>query len=75
MKASGAGVWFEPYKYDKDVELFGPFALQSNGVATYTDEYNKTKYQENDWYKIGKSTNKNIEWSAPYYMKLQRQIW
>ena len=71
-ETSGAGVWFEPYKYDKDVELFGPFAFKSNGVATYTDEYNKTKYQENDWYKIGKSTNKNIEWSAPYYDEIAK---
>lgn len=63
----GAGIWFEPFKYDKSKELFGPYAYKVNDKATYSDEYNKTEYKSNDWYKIGKNTEKNIEWSAPYY--------
>ena len=66
-QTSGAGIWFEPFKYNKDMELFGPYAYKSNGVATYTDEYSKVNYKENDWYKIGKGTKKSVEWSAPYY--------
>lgn len=62
-----AGIWFEPFKYDKDVESFGPFAFKSNGIPTYTDEYSKENYRENEWYKAGKATDRNIEWSAPYY--------
>jgi methyl-accepting chemotaxis protein len=66
-ETSGAGVWFEPYKYNKDMDLFGPFAYKDNGVSTYTDEYSKIDYKENDWYKLGKDTDKNVVWSDPYY--------
>ncbi|WP_346929712.1 methyl-accepting chemotaxis protein [Clostridium sp.] len=63
----GAGVWFEPFKYSKDMELFGPYAYKLNGKATYSDEYSKTDYKSDDWYKIGKDTDKSVEWSSPYY--------
>jgi len=63
----GAGVWFEPFKYKKDIELFGPYAYKLNGKGTYTDEYSKTDYKTGDWYKIGQDTNKSVEWSSPYY--------
>ncbi len=63
----GAGVWFEPFKHSKDVELFGPFAYKDDNKATYTDEFSKTDYKLNDWYKIGRDTKKNVEWSLPYY--------
>lgn len=63
----GAGVWFEPFKYKKDIELFGPYAYKVNGKGTYTDEYSKTDYKAGDWYKIGQDTNKSVEWSSPYY--------
>ncbi|WP_346937173.1 methyl-accepting chemotaxis protein [Clostridium sp.] len=63
----GAGVWFEPFKYSKDMELFGPYAYKLNGKATYSDEYSKTDYKSGDWYKTGKDTDKSVEWSSPYY--------
>ena len=63
----GAGVWFEPFKYSKDVELFGPYAYKLNGKATYSDEYSKVDYKSSDWYKIGRDTDKSVEWSSPYY--------
>ncbi|WP_346916644.1 methyl-accepting chemotaxis protein [Clostridium sp.] len=63
----GAGVWFEPFKYSKDVELFGPYAYKLNGKATYSDEYSKKDYKSSDWYKIGRDTDKSVEWSSPYY--------
>jgi methyl-accepting chemotaxis protein len=63
----GVGVWFEPFKYKKDIELFGPYAYKVNGKGTYTDEYSKTDYKTGDWYKIGQDTDKNVEWSSPYY--------
>ncbi|ASW42387.1 methyl-accepting chemotaxis protein [Clostridium isatidis] len=66
-ETSGAGVWFEPYQYKKDVENFAPFAFKSNGIITYTDEYAKTDFRANEWYKIAENTDKDIEWSAPYY--------
>jgi methyl-accepting chemotaxis protein len=63
----GAGVWFEPFKYSKDVELFGPYAYKLNDKATYSDEYSNTDYRSGDWYKLGRNTDKSIEWSSPYY--------
>ncbi|MEG1256205.1 methyl-accepting chemotaxis protein [Clostridium sp.] len=63
----GAGVWFEPFKYNKDVELFGPYAYKVDNKATYTDEYSKTDYKLGDWYKIGQDTKQSVEWSQPYY--------
>jgi len=63
----GAGVWFEPFKYKKDIQLFGPYAYKLNGKGTYTDEYSKTDYKTGDWYKIGQDTDKSVEWSSPYY--------
>lgn len=66
-ETSGAGIWFEPYKYNKDIKLFGPYAFKSNGEPVYTDEYSKTDYTANDWYKIGKDTKNNTEWSSPYF--------
>lgn len=63
----GAGVWFEPFKYKKDIQLFGPYAYKFNGKGTYTDEYSKTDYKTGDWYKIGQDTDKSVEWSLPYY--------
>lgn len=66
-ETSGVGVWFEPYKYNKNIELFGPYAYKSYSVNTYTDKYSKIDYKENDWYKAGKVTDKSVEWSAPYY--------
>lgn len=63
----GAGVWFEPFKYKKDIQLFGPYAYKLNGKGTYTNEYSKTDYKTGDWYKIGQDTDKSVEWSLPYY--------
>jgi methyl-accepting chemotaxis protein len=63
----GAGVWFEPFKYNKDIEFFGPYAYKDEGKATYSDQYNNTNYTSGDWYQLGKNTNKSVEWSSPYY--------
>ncbi|MEY8303848.1 methyl-accepting chemotaxis protein [Anaerosalibacter bizertensis] len=66
-ETSGGGIWFEPFKFDEERELFGPYAYKSNGKAVYLDEYSKVDYKQNDWYKIGKDSEKTVEWSAPYY--------
>lgn len=64
----GAGIWYEPYLYNKDEKYFGPYAYKENGTAVYTDDYNKPEYDypQYDWYKIGKNTNETIKWSQPY---------
>lgn len=64
----GAGVWFEPYKYNTGMKYFGPYAYKDNGKPVYTDDYSKDSYNylQYDWYKIGNNTTKNIEWSDVY---------
>ncbi len=65
----GVGVWFEPYKYKKDIKFFGPYAYKEAGVSKVTDEYTTEKYNYPawPWYTIGKNTDKNIAWQEPYY--------
>jgi methyl-accepting chemotaxis protein len=65
----GAGIWFEPYKYKNDINFFGPYAYRNNSNIVYTDDYSKESYNypQYDWYKIGQSTSKSVEWTSPYY--------
>lgn len=65
----GAGVWYEPNKYKNDTKFFGPYAYRDNSSIVYTDDYSKESYNypQYDWYKIGKSTSKPVEWTSPYY--------
>ena len=64
----GVGVWFEPYKYKKDVKYFGPYAYKDKGNVVYTDDYSKPEndYLSQSWYKSGLDLNKDVALSAPY---------
>ncbi|MBV7276394.1 methyl-accepting chemotaxis protein [Clostridium sp. PL3] len=64
----GAGIWFEPYKYKKDVKLYAPYAYKEKDKVVYTDDYSKEEfnYINQEWYKSGINTDKVIVWSAPY---------
>lgn len=64
-ETSGAGVWFDPNSNNK--QTFGPYAFKENGKPKFTDEYSKTDYTTNEWYKIGTNTKQSVEWSSPYY--------
>lgn len=63
----GAGIWFEPFKYNKEIEFFGPYAYKDNGKAIYSDQYTNTNFTLDDWYTLGKATNEKIVWTSPYY--------
>ncbi|MBU3161643.1 methyl-accepting chemotaxis protein [Clostridium frigoris] len=65
----GVGVWFEPYKYKKDVKYFGPYAYKEAGDLKVTEEYatKQYNYPGQPWYTIGKNIEKNIAWQEPYY--------
>ena len=65
----GVGVWFEPYKYKKDIKFFGPYAYKEAGVSKVTEDYatEEYNYPAQPWYTIGKNTDKNIAWQEPYY--------
>lgn len=63
----GAGIWFEPFKYNKEIEFFGPYAYKDNGKAIYSDQYTNTNFTLDDWYTLGKVTNEKVVWTSPYY--------
>jgi methyl-accepting chemotaxis protein len=63
----GAGIWFEPFKYNKEIEFFGPYAYKDNGKAIYSDQYTNTNFTLYDWYTLGKATNEKVVWTSPYY--------
>lgn len=64
----GAGVWYEPYLHNAEERYFGPYAYRDGGNIIYTEDYNDPKYDyhNQEWYVIGKNTNKPVAWSAPY---------
>ncbi|MBU3199133.1 methyl-accepting chemotaxis protein [Clostridium estertheticum] len=65
----GVGVWFEPYKYKKDIKYFGPYAYKETGTSKVTEDYatQQYNYPTQPWYIIGKNIEKNIAWKEPYY--------
>lgn len=65
----GVGVWFEPYKYKKEIKFFGPYAYKEAGVSKITEYYatEEYNYPEQPWYTIGRNVDKNIAWQEPYY--------
>lgn len=64
----GAGVWFEPYKFDGTSKFVGPYAYKDNGTVKYTDDYSNGSYNyfEEGWYKIGVGSKNPLEWSSAY---------
>ncbi|MCB2291651.1 methyl-accepting chemotaxis protein [Clostridium sp. CS001] len=65
----GAGVWFEPYKFKKEIEFFGPYAYKEGGATKVTEEYatKEYNYPAQAWYTIGKNVEKSVAWKEPYY--------
>lgn len=77
-QALGGGIWYQPYQFDKNTRLLGPYAYRSQHQVKFswqlnTDEYN---YPEQDWYQLalpGASTQSNhharqdIFWTPPYF--------
>ncbi|WP_069999664.1 methyl-accepting chemotaxis protein [Cellulosilyticum sp. I15G10I2] len=68
-KTLGTGVWYEPYKYNKDMKYFGPYAYKDNGKVTFTEEYASEEYNYPswDWYTMAKDARDDVVWTAPYY--------
>ncbi len=64
----GAGLWFEPYKFNPKEKFFGPYYFRDGDKVVYTDEYNNESYNyiKYDWYKIAKSSTGSSVWSEPY---------
>jgi len=64
----GTGIWFELFKYKKDIKYFGPYGYKDNDKLLYTDEYATDEYDyvKQDWYTMAKNTDKTVVWSQPY---------
>ncbi|MCY6369398.1 methyl-accepting chemotaxis protein [Clostridium ganghwense] len=65
----GVGVWFEPNKYRSDIKFFGPYVYKDGDKLVFTEEYatEEYNYPVQEWYTIGKNTDKNVVWQNPYY--------
>ncbi|WP_392485921.1 methyl-accepting chemotaxis protein [Haloimpatiens sp. FM7315] len=65
----GSGIWFEPYKFDKNKKFFGPYVYKDKGQPVYTDEYCSDSYQYTtyDWYKNAINESGKTVWSDLYY--------
>lgn len=70
----GAGVWYEPYKYNSTVKFFGPYAYKDGSKTVYTDDYSAESYNypSYPWYQIAMDTKKSVEWSPPYYDEVSK---
>lgn len=65
----GAGVWYEPYKYDANIKFFGPYAYKDNDKIVLTEDYatEEYNYPNQDWYKSVTNSKEAVVWSNPYY--------
>jgi len=64
----GTGIWFELFKYNKNIKYFGPYGYKDKDKVLYTDDYATAKYDyvNQDWYTTAKNTDKDVVWSQPY---------
>lgn len=64
----GLGIWFEPYKYDKTLKYFSPYAFKENEKPKYSDKYITSKYEytKEEWYTLGANTDETVVWSSAY---------
>jgi len=65
----GAGVWYEPYKYNNGLKYFGPYAYKDKNTVVYTEDYSTEEYNypNQDWYKTAVNSNNSVTWIDPYY--------
>jgi methyl-accepting chemotaxis protein len=65
----GVGIWFEPYKYKKDIKFFGPYIYREGETIIASDMYTTEEYNypAQPWYIQGKETDKSIVWAEPFY--------
>jgi methyl-accepting chemotaxis protein len=65
----GVGVWFEPFAYKPDTRFFGPYVYREKETTKATAEYESEKYNFHgqEWYAIGKTAEKSVVWSKPFY--------
>ncbi len=65
----GAGIWFEPFVYDRNTRFFGPYVYKTENGYERTYEYELADYNfhSHDWYKNAEKTKGKVVWSLPFY--------
>lgn len=66
----GIGVWYEPFKFSKNLRLFGPYAhkTQSGGtVLTYQWSHVDYDYVRHKWYRLGLLARSSTIVTDPYF--------
>lgn len=68
----GAGVWFEPYRYNSSTRFFGPYVYKSENKYVRTLEYESPSYNypSYEWYTIAKGVDNAAVFSEPFYDEL-----
>ena len=68
-ESMGAGVWFEPDKYQQGVKYFGPYVYRDGDKLVVTEDYNTENYDypSHPWYAQAVNVKESVVWSAPYY--------
>ena len=63
----GMGIWFEDYKYKKELQKFAPYAYREKDYIVSVDYSKKdNKYQGSEWYRLGRESEAMLTWSNVY---------
>jgi sigma-B regulation protein RsbU (phosphoserine phosphatase) len=65
----GAGVAFEPYAFNSNIELYAPYFFRNHGkisLSPLEKSYQHLSYLHWDWYQIPRETGVQ-QWSEPYF--------
>ncbi|MFP5519470.1 MAG: ATP-binding protein [Bdellovibrionia bacterium] len=65
----GIGIWFEPYRFDKNKKYFGPYVrrAENNSEITYEWDTADYDYHNQNWYKIGIKSGDLNTFVDPYF--------
>lgn len=65
----GIGVFYEPYKYNNNVNYFSSYAYRDGDKISDTQDYNTKEYDYPhwDWYKVGQTTQSAFAYTDPYF--------
>jgi len=68
----GAGIWYEPYRFNKTEKFFGPYVHRKTDATskiTLSYEWNTKayNYHEQDWYQKGFLDTENGVYVEPYF--------
>ena len=75
--AIGGGLWFEPFAFDPERRLFGPYAYRDGGKVVFSWELSSEDYNypQQSWYlhalpadwPRSRARPKSVYWTKPYY--------